>query len=851
MVTRTEGPFEYWEVTGDAVRSAAECPGTNAAVIQSLAGELEGDEQKAAAAIEGDIEAGVKANTTAAKDLATSLAAKGTYAVGLLGQFGKAVDAFDESVNQINIDYKNQVQSKISAARTKADQEATGNETPAAVDTAAIAGAVRADLQARYHKAEGVIDDAADEIASMFKAGPTDANVKDLLLAGLIPFDSAKLYPGVKLTPDQKRQALSNTLKGMAPSEQAQYVKDHKDIDPEVIKVISPEAQTIIANDVADDIEDEEIDSETVRLLGLFKDQQAFAHQLYTSVSPNEMADAIAGLEKDAFPSVAGVSGTNDTKELYKNFLTGAGTALATYTKADGEYGPSDPKDLATTWFTAITDDDNEENAAALTLLIKAGGHETEFEPTFLTELTGKVYEWERDQDGAVWGPRNEDFMDPFADVQSSVGAKSGLIDYTSGFAVDGLANLLGGMENSPEAAKDFFHGRYDGIDDEPSRSLNDTMDYLVGGEDGRTWDADDNSDNGDGLGRALAAATVGEEHRTVDGTQIANKLFENIEKYGGEPDGRFTDEWHVGPEMTDSLGLIASGYTGDIYDELAGHGATSGATHLDLGDDPGKRLSQFLGELGRPSDKTGLETLTAAMLLQAKSEISEQLSSIHGPHTIDNLMGAGLEGTQQRNGKVMGLLLTEGLSLAADEDKSEEERAAIMSKAIDVTSSFIPGAGTLLGEGAKELSKMSVDFLKDEAITQLKAGIEAAPDTDAYLKSTAMSIDEKIQMNAIDSLIQHGYLGPQDTEKYGHWDGLGKDAVVGDPPHLDPRLYDKDGHTIDTSKMSDTDEAAAKKAQAAWTAYNHSQPSSQVLTLTGQSQFMKYFIDPKLAYDK
>ncbi len=56
MVTRTDGPFDYWKVTGDAVRAAAEAPGTNAAVIQSLAGELKGDEIRAANAIEGDSE---------------------------------------------------------------------------------------------------------------------------------------------------------------------------------------------------------------------------------------------------------------------------------------------------------------------------------------------------------------------------------------------------------------------------------------------------------------------------------------------------------------------------------------------------------------------------------------------------------------------------------------------------------------------------------------------------------------------------------------------------------------------------------------------------------------------------
>ena len=180
MVTRTDGPFEYWEVTGDAVRSAAEAPGTNADVIQSLAGELEGDEKAAADAIEGDIEAGVAANTTAAKDAAQSLAAKGQYAVGLLKQFATDVDTFDTTVNQINLDYQGQLQANISTAQTDAREKATGDEDPDPVDTGAIAASVKAGLMPRYQKAEGVIDDAADTVASMFKQGPTDANVRDL-----------------------------------------------------------------------------------------------------------------------------------------------------------------------------------------------------------------------------------------------------------------------------------------------------------------------------------------------------------------------------------------------------------------------------------------------------------------------------------------------------------------------------------------------------------------------------------------------------------------------------------------------------------------------------------------------
>ncbi|VXC43780.1 hypothetical protein [Aeromicrobium sp. 9AM] len=200
MVTRTDGPFEYWKVTGDAIRAAGEKPGSDAAVIQSLAGELEGDEKNAAAAIEGDIEAGVKANTTAAKTAAQNLAAKGQYAVGLLNQFAGFVDDFDREVNEINVEYKKRYDSTIFGMHHMPEYR-SGEEK---IDYKGIAASIQADLKGRYSKAEATIDDAADGIASKFKQGPTDANVRELIRAGLIPLTSAGLWPGLALTPEDK-----------------------------------------------------------------------------------------------------------------------------------------------------------------------------------------------------------------------------------------------------------------------------------------------------------------------------------------------------------------------------------------------------------------------------------------------------------------------------------------------------------------------------------------------------------------------------------------------------------------------------------------------------------------------
>lgn len=536
----------------------------------------------------------------------------------------------------------------------------------------------------------------------------------------------------------------------MTLQEQIDYVRTADGIPPEVMKYISSEAQQALADEVAGDIHGEEHDPDrgTVTILQNLQGQAPFAHRLFTTVSADEFADTIDEMSAGAYP-VGGrgaVSVTPISRDLYKDFLNAAGATLATYTKGEGAYAP--PADFADRFFNEIVDDGNHENAAALTLLVRAGGEQTSFDPAFLRDVTGQVYEWERDHDGdPVWGPRDSGIRDPNREGTA----------YSGGSAKDGLANLLGGMQHTPKAAQDFFTGNYDGS----SESLDERMDYLVGGGDGRTWDASDGSDEGDGLGRALEAATVGEATRTPVGDDIASKFLQNVAKYGGETDGMVDDKWHIGPAMTDSLGTILSGYSGDLYQELAG----GSMEHLDL--DGRDDLKQILAELGRPEDKTGLETLTAAMVLQSRAEYAETLAAVRGPHTLENLIVAGVGGQQETSGRVLGEFLQDSLSMASDDDKTDAARAALLSKAIDVTAGFIPGAGHILGDSASHLAKATLDTMTNEALAALKDSVRVAPDTDLYLDGAVDDLEVRLRYHAFDALIEGGYLEPGPAQRY------------------------------------------------------------------------------------
>jgi hypothetical protein len=833
MVTRTDGPFEYWEVTGDAVRAAAEAPGSNADVIQSLAGELEGDEARAAGAIEGDIEAGVKANTTAARTTAQNLAAKGQYAVGLLKQFGADVDTFDSTVNQINIDYNTRYHNTIFGLQHQPEYD-SGEEK---IDYAGVAATIKADLMARYHKAEGVIDDAADTIASMFKQGPTDENVRELIRAGLIPLAAATLYPTLVLTADDKREALKATIKGMTPAQQAQYVKDHPEIDKDTATVISPEAQTILANDVADDIKGNSVDAETVRIMSLLSTQQPFAHSLFSQVTPNDLSDVISKLGEDAFPIPANADAPDQDKiDLYKNFLTAAGTTFATYTKGEGEYAP--PSDLVDTWYDSITENRNDGHAAALTLMIRAGGHETSYDTDFLADLTGKLYDWEKGHDGdPVWSPKDArtPLVDPWA-------TEAGGIRH---FATDGLANMLGAMEKSPGAAQSFFQ---DGYPDGDTSKDNSRLQYLLTE---RTFSDSAYSDEGDGLGAALEAAAAGNrEHTLIPGTDdyadewsanFTSQVFNTIADKSGSGDGFGPDDvWHIWPDMADNLGAIGASYSSDIYDIVGGSPAT-GANHLDI--DSGD-LDKVFGEIGR-GDKSGIEVLTAGIMLEGNDRLNDAVLGWQHDHPGEPIdletvaggpLGAALRGIGGTNGEVLGHIINNAITVDEHDKSLAETRAAYVSKAIDVAGGFIPGAGTVLGEGANELLKSGYDVAKSQGLDLLKGAVEGSSSATGgdYVRDSRSTVGDALESNIMNQLIKNDIIhvgnGPHDIPP----------SIVSDGPNgtkvLNPDLYDADGPDK-IGKDGEYTEAQKRQMQTDMNTWFHNYASGYAESITQDAQ--------------
>lgn len=201
MVTRTPGRYAFHSVTGDAIREGAEAPGRNSTTLIDLADDLETDEQQAVIAIEGAIVDGVRANPQAARASAQNLGLAGVYAVGCLNKFAGFVDAFDTTVNGLNLEYH---YGGMSIAYEHRD-------SPESERTEALDG-LRADLDARYATAEGVLDEAAEVVAGDFATGPTPEAVKALVAAGFLTLGTVMRFPSITYT-DAELAALLERLR--------------------------------------------------------------------------------------------------------------------------------------------------------------------------------------------------------------------------------------------------------------------------------------------------------------------------------------------------------------------------------------------------------------------------------------------------------------------------------------------------------------------------------------------------------------------------------------------------------------------------------------------------------------
>ncbi len=823
-VTRVEGPFEYYDVTGDQIEAAAESPRSQVAIIADIADDLALDEQGVVGSTEGDITLGTSLNPQVARQTAAALAANGEYACGCIKLFAEAVDAFDTKVAELNQRYRTDL---ASAMRYQGQANAQLPEDEQR-SSAEVGAGIEAYLKTDYAAALEELDTQADNVAQMLGDGPTDQNVRKLFAAGQIPIAAAeRMFPGIEFTDQERLQAeqaqFLETIEDMDPAEQADYIREHvQDAPPDLVDHIPPETAEKLADYTADDLTSDDardVDADTVALLALLNTSAAYNSKLFSRVSPNQIADTVRSLSDRIYSAGGTQRSANDPdfvadNEMYDGLLDELGESFANYTKQTGADEP--PADLVDRWYGAITDTTrNPENAAALTMLIRHGGEQTSFDDRFLGDLTSKVYEWERNQGGdPVWGPANEALGDGYyiRDPQLSGEGADRTAVGMSGF--DGLANLLGGMENTPGAAERFFSdggtttfdSPKDGVDDV---EVNDRLHYLLMQ---REWPTDD----GDGFGEALAGATT---HSRNDGpsgqaaAQLAGQSAFMIGQSVGENESFWnvdgTDGWQIPTGMRDSVGEMMASYIPDVNRAANTNGegdpASLGFIHAVDGKPTGMALSgddldAILNSLGEGDDKTGLQYVAAAAYAHHDQQIGQAMDSAvmpdgSKPRTVADLENAlipdGHGGTRSFQevfgsessfgGNTMATILEQGFKGGKADEAIDQAGREALGKAFGAATSFIPTpanaiAGTITSEG--------LSYLGDQLSNQ--------PDsvTDAWAEDADSQLAHSLRFSTYDHLLRN------DLISVGGPGGLPEDAVITDPDgtrRVDPALYASD----------------------------------------------------------
>lgn len=850
--------------TATSIREAADSPGTHASTMQSLVDDLADDSQHIRANVEGDIQDATSMNLQPSDTAARRLTQSGLFAVGLLNSFADTVETFDTEVEAINTELHDKTYARWQAQNNTPNDNSESGSAGGADELTydQIKGEEKAKLLPRYNRANTALETEADRVAGLFEGSPDLADVKELVLAGYIPLQYAGVWQNLQLTDDERKRAQIATVGEMTSEEQVEYVRNTKDIDPAIADVLTPEAQQTLAGDVSGDIKDRDIDATTVRILDLLKEQEPFAHALYSDVTPNQMADAIQKMSNDVFP--VGTSNRPDAEDakVYADFLAAAGVTLATYTKGEGDYAP--PSNLSDEWFRAITDEENPENAAALTMLIKHGGEQASFDPVFLGDLTNQVYDWEVSHDGdPVWGPLNEQLgqgygiKDPSVDFGDPDDPYDDIATYQTPF--DGLANLLGGMEKTPEAAEYFFTYESDGtyVDqiDYKDTQVNEKLKYLMAD---RVWPTDD----GDGFGIALQHATT---HSRDDGdpgsdtltpgdraARLASQTVFVIAKETGGGDGWFEGQpfpdsgWQLPEGMRDNMGYMLAAYAPDI--QRIGAGTNEGedggwvwgdgdgetAFHDIMGMSASKDdLALVLQGIGRGDDKEGITAVLTAQVAHHENLMTDALNTYNDAHpnapkTMDQLMAdpdfrGDLFTNAETNGSALSFVLENGVEGGKDDEEARKERAEMMAKAFSIGTSFIPGAGDVLGETASHLSKGVYDAVQSEALSQLEDRIGAAPDglSDQWGNDGEGQIREGLSYGTINALLNAGFLDNNVDPDYAVPPG----AVTPPNEHgyisVDPRLYDG---------IEDELPASVRNEFQDWLTGRNGQPPSEAL---------------------
>ncbi len=616
------------------------------------------------------------------------------------------------------------------------------------------------------------------------------------------PLETAASWVEGQVPGLRRRLALAQAIAASTPNFKA---GSPVTIDESKLSTLSPAEAMKIGTEAANRIKDggeDGPDPELAQWLSQYANDPYFAAALAKGSSPDEIATYLrdAGYHMGTTRSSMMSDSETEFQSMmgdHKLIVAGLSTALGTATRNESP-DLALPSSYADDWADAITSDEHiNGEAAILGNLMKDGAWGTRFLDTVAT----KVYDYET----TTMADRGERWADRTPDSSWYAYDKDG------NFIVvrDPLAGVLGALGHNPEAAQNFFTQGGDetvSIHDKDV-TVNSRLQYLT---QERTWSDSRYSDEGNGLGQALRAATTVFRNRQDTGETSASLASQSIALLGSNTH----DGWRMYTGMRDEVADIVADYTPDLYRQYSGNAGAADdlsdgwVNTVNSADLPGgpygmvfdqgdmKNVLETLGE-----DTENIDKISVAALAFNRVKVNYALSQITDPELkwkilngddVPEYVNPSLVGPS-----VVGRILGDAYDGMEDKEARDKAKAEALSKWLDIAGSLpvlkIPG------EGLKAVyANWGVEQLRGAALGQLAEG----PDSTATSLYGGREVEtqEALQRDTMNMLLQNGFY-EQEVMDIGSADLGGKGAAA--PPE-GALNRDEDGNVTGFNFSSD-----------------------------------------------
>lgn len=202
---------EYYPASPSAIAQAATQTASHIAAIGDLRSSFSRQHREVVSAVEGDLESATFGFAEFPTQSMTAVRQSGVWAIGCLMEFAEAVHAFNAShssprcvkdllraYEEASGDNFGVPEESMTVEGEPTTVERGGNDSYLQKVGAARDEVVH-ELNAEYHRLEAWLDGVAGRVSQMLAAGPTDADVRRMWSAGLMPPYTPLFFPGLDL----------------------------------------------------------------------------------------------------------------------------------------------------------------------------------------------------------------------------------------------------------------------------------------------------------------------------------------------------------------------------------------------------------------------------------------------------------------------------------------------------------------------------------------------------------------------------------------------------------------------------------------------------------------------------